>query len=83
LSARAALHAPIRYAYAGRTNRAAAEPGVKTLLTAKGPLTLNIAAWRIVLWLVLGGLLAALTALGFKGYLNPDFLIGYATSFMC
>jgi hypothetical protein len=41
------------------------------------------AAWRIVMWLVLGGLLAALTALGFKGYLNPDFLIGYATSFMC
>lgn len=38
---------------------------------------------RILMWLLLGGLLAALTVLGFRGYLSPDFLIGYAASFMC
>jgi len=38
---------------------------------------------RLLMWLLLGGLLAALTALGFRGYLSPDFLIGYAASFMC
>lgn len=40
-------------------------------------------AWRVVLWFLLGGLLSALTVLGFRGYLSPGFLIGYATSFMC
>ena len=36
-----------------------------------------------MIWLLLGSLLTALTMLGFRGYLSPDFLIGYATSFMC
>jgi hypothetical protein len=40
-------------------------------------------ARRLLKWLLLCGLLAALTVLGFRGYLSPDFLIGYTTSFMC
>lgn len=38
---------------------------------------------RLLMWLLLAGLLAAMTVLGFRGYLSPDFLIGYAASFMC
>ena len=38
---------------------------------------------RPVVWLLLAALLAYVTYLSFKAYLNPDFLIGYANMFAC
>lgn len=38
---------------------------------------------RIVLWVVLGALAALLTYIAFRGYLSPDFLLGFANSFRC
>jgi hypothetical protein len=36
-----------------------------------------------LVWLVLAALLAYVTYLIFRAYLNPDFLIGYANMFSC
>lgn len=38
---------------------------------------------RIVLWVVLGALAALLTYIAFRGYLSPDFLLGFANAFRC
>jgi hypothetical protein len=34
-------------------------------------------------WLLIGVLLAWFTFVTFRGYLNPDFLIGFANVFSC
>ncbi len=38
---------------------------------------------RPLVWLILATLLAYVSYLSFKAYLNPDFLIGYANMFSC
>ena len=38
---------------------------------------------RIALWVVLGALAALLSYIAFRGYLSPDFLIGFSNSFRC
>ena len=38
---------------------------------------------RVALWIVLGALAALLSYVAFRGYLSPDFLIGFANSFRC
>ncbi len=38
---------------------------------------------RPLVWLILAALLAYVSYLSFKAYLNPDFLIGYANMFSC
>ena len=37
----------------------------------------------IALWVILGALAALLTYAAFRGYLSPDFLIGFSNSFRC
>lgn len=38
---------------------------------------------KILIWLLLAVLAAMVSYVGFRGYLNPDFLIGFANSFSC
>lgn len=38
---------------------------------------------RILMWLLLAALAAMVSYVGFRGYLNPDFLINFANSFYC
>ena len=38
---------------------------------------------RILLWLMLAALVAALTYFGIRGYLSPEMLFGFANSFSC
>lgn len=40
-------------------------------------------ARKILIWLLLAALAAMVSYVGFRGYLNPDFLINFANSFAC
>lgn len=39
--------------------------------------------WKILAWALLSVLAAAMTYAIFRGYLNPDLLLGFANSFSC
>lgn len=39
--------------------------------------------WKILVWALLSVLATAMTYLIFRGYLNPDLLLGFANSFAC
>jgi len=41
------------------------------------------ARMRQVVWVMLGVLALMLSAAAFRGYLNPDFLLGFANTFSC
>ena len=38
---------------------------------------------QLLVWVLLGVLLAYLTFVSFRAYLSPDFLIGFANMFSC
>lgn len=38
---------------------------------------------KFLIWLLLAVLAAMVSYVGFRGYLNPDFLINFANSFSC
>lgn len=38
---------------------------------------------KILMWILLSALAASMTYLIFRGYLNPDLLLGFANSFSC
>ncbi len=38
---------------------------------------------KMLAWALLSALAAALTYLVFRGYLNPDLLLGFANTFSC
>ncbi|MEK6594638.1 MAG: hypothetical protein AABZ67_16320 [Pseudomonadota bacterium] len=38
---------------------------------------------RILIWLLLAAMAAMVSYIGFRGYLNPDFLINFSNSFYC
>lgn len=38
---------------------------------------------KILVWVLLSALAASMTYLIFRGYLNPDLLLGFANSFAC
>jgi hypothetical protein len=40
-------------------------------------------SWRVVSWLLIAGLAAALTYAAFRSYLSPELLIGFANGFLC
>ena len=40
-------------------------------------------ARQLLVWVLLGVLLAYLTFVSFRAYLSPDFLIGFANMFTC
>lgn len=44
---------------------------------------MNTARSKMLVWTVLSVLAAAMTYLIFRGYLNPDLLLGFANSFVC
>jgi hypothetical protein len=37
----------------------------------------------MLVWLLLSALAALITYVAFRGYLSPDFLLGFANSFSC
>jgi hypothetical protein len=39
--------------------------------------------WKILVWALLSAMAATMTFLIFRGYLNPDLLLGFANSFAC
>ncbi len=39
--------------------------------------------WKILAWVLLSALAASMTYAIFRGYLNPDLLLGFANSFSC
>lgn len=41
------------------------------------------ARWKILTWALLSALAAAMTYAIFRGYLNPDLLLGFANSLTC
>jgi hypothetical protein len=41
------------------------------------------ARWKILTWTLLSALAATMTYAIFRGYLSPDFLLGFANSFSC
>lgn len=38
---------------------------------------------KLVIWLLLALLAAAVSYVGFRGYLRPEFLIDFANTFVC
>lgn len=44
---------------------------------------MNTARTKMLVWILLSALAAAMTYLIFRGYLNPDLLLGFANSFSC
>lgn len=44
---------------------------------------MNTVRTKMLVWTVLSVLAAAMTYLIFRGYLNPDLLLGFANSFSC
>ena len=40
-------------------------------------------ARQLLVWVLLGVVLASITYVSFRAYLGPDFLIGFANLFMC
>lgn len=41
-------------------------------------------AWmRLLKWMLLSALAALITYVAFRGYLNPELLLGFANSFSC
>ena len=40
-------------------------------------------ARQLLVWVLLGVVLAYITFVGFRAYLGPDFLIGFANFFVC
>lgn len=38
---------------------------------------------RILVWILLSALAALVTYASFRGYLSPDFLLGFANTFSC
>ena len=44
---------------------------------------MTAARWKILAWALLSALAAAMTYAIFRGYLNPDLLLGFANSLTC
>lgn len=44
---------------------------------------MNTARIKMLVWIVLSVTAAAMTYLIFRGYLNPDLLLGFANVFSC
>lgn len=47
------------------------------------PPAMTQAQTKLLIWMLLSALAALLTYATFRGYLSPDFLLGFANTFSC
>lgn len=52
-------------------------------LHAGMPPAMTQAQTKLLIWMLLSALAALLTYATFRGYLSPDFLLGFANTFSC
>ena len=44
---------------------------------------MTVDTWRWMKWLIVALLAAAVSVVGFRGYLTPEMLLNFANSFFC